>query len=450
MTIINKLTAVLLLGAGLILSSCSELEYQPLDARTSDAAISDAISANAAVLGAYSEMQDATLTFDGYLASSQYFSDEAIWTGTFPTRAEFSAFGVFPENATMAAMFSDYYDCVNTCNTVLASMDVVVDPALEQGTPTLRTVYQAELRFIRAFNYWYLANGWGNVPVVLDPTTPDGTDGATLNVPNNTKQEVYDQIEADLLFAEANLPATNAGGQRATADAAKMMLARLYLFEGDYDQALAFSEEIINSGTYSLETSFAAVFGEERGNSEQIWYLTFTELDGNSNSFFYYPSSLGGRLSISPSPELIAAYDTTDVRLGVTVVGSYGNKYQDVGTGTDPLYFCRYGEVLLIAAEAAAETGDLAKATGYLNQIRTRAGLEDATLTADNYVDMILTEKFKELALEGPYRLWDLRRRGLAESVLGPLGYTPGTDELWPIPQRDLDRNPNLNQNPGY
>ena len=117
------------------------------------------------------------------------------------------------------------------------------------------------------------------------------------------------------------------------------------------------------------------------------------------------------------------------------------------GTATDPIFFIRHAEMVLIAAEAAGEQGDFATATGWLNQVRARAGLDGLDLLdANNFVDAILQERFVEFALEGPFRLIDLRRKGQAESVLGSIGYD-ACDQVWPLPQRDIDRNPNLNQN---
>ena len=118
----------------------------------------------------------------------------------------------------------------------------------------------------------------------------------------------------------------------------------------------------------------------------------------------------------------------------------------NAGAATDPIFFIRHAEMVLIASEAAAELNDFTKANVYFNQVRTRAGLDPINLTSGNYIDFILAERFVEFALEGPFRLIDLRRRGFAELFLGPLGYD-SCDAVWPLPQRDIDRNTNLEQN---
>lgn len=441
------LTYVLPVLAGLAISSCAQLEYAPKNAVPSETAINNLASARAAIFGVYSEIQDGTLAFDGWLSNNQYFSDEATFTGTFPTRLEFGQLNVFPANTTMAGVFSDFYDVINVANNVIAALDAggFDDPGL---TPEAIASFKGEALFARAYTYWYLVNNWGTPPLITEPTRE--VTNEALQVPNSSTSAIYDQIIADLTFAKDNL--TTSGPDRASAAAASAMLARVYLELGQYGNALTEAESLIG-GAFELESDFSAAFASS--SSEAIWYLNFTNVDNNSLAFFYFPASKGGRLSISPSAKLINSYDPADTRFAATVdtaggVDPHFIKYQDIAGGTDPIYFIRYAEILLIAAEAAAETGDFTAASGYINQVRSRAGLPDVTLDASNYVDLILQERYLEMAAEGPQRLWDLRRRGKALEVLGPLGYEQGIDELWPFPQRDIDRNPNLQQNPGY
>lgn len=431
-----------LIASLLILQGCAELDIAPRNAVPTATAINNLASARAAVFGAYSEMQDATLAFDGWLSNTQMFSDEMIHTGTFPTRLEFGQLNVFPANTTMAAVFSDFYDVINICNNIIDVLPGVDDPTLSEAD---KNSLLGEAHFMRAFCYWYLTNNWTDVPLVLDPTVEVGDN---LNVPVNTKAEIMTQIKLDLEFAEANT--ATSGGFRVGVDAATAMLARWYLFNGDNANALAKAEELIDGGNYALEADYGSIFSG--GTSEQIWYLNFNSIDANSNAFFYFPSAKGGRLSISPSQKLIESYEAGDARLAVSIDSSsvpgqpHLIKYSDVAAGTDPIYFIRYAEVLLIAAEAAAAEGDFTKANDFYNQVRTRAGLAEKTLDAGNYVDLILEERFVEFAGEGPNRLWDLRRTGKAETELAPFGYD-ACDDVWPLPQRDLDRNPNLMQN---
>lgn len=432
------------LAACLLIVSVTACDYydldaiQPIDSVPANLAITNAQSAAAARAGLYDELQDATLAFDGYLAMPQYFSDEADWTGTFPTRAEFDNYNVLPANTTMAGVFTDYYDIINVANNILEILPTVEDPSLDDAS--LVNNFLAEARFARAFAYFNLVQGWNDVPLILTPTRGVGEE---LNVPASPVAEVIAQIITDLEFARDNLTDASLG---ITPAAASALLARIALIEGRWADAEAAALAAIGPD-YDLTT---VPYLED-----EIFYIKFNSTDGNSLAFFYGTAELNGRHSIEPSAKLIAAYEEGDIRkdISIGVDGSgvpYGNKYNDfnaaTGAQTDPLLVIRAAEMVLILAEANARMGDFETATRYLNQVRNRAGLDDVTLTAENFEDLILQERFVELAMEAGHRLWDLRRTGRALDVLGPDGYE-ACDDVWPLPQRDIDRNQNLVQN---
>lgn len=433
MKYINKLFLVILV---LSFGACTDLDdIDPINSIPTDAAINNLASAEAAVNGVYSAMQGGS--FDTWLSLAQYFSDECDFTGTFPTRLEFANFNVFPANGTMAGAFSGLYTVINNANTVEARLPLVTDVTL---TPELLNNFVAEARFVRAYCYLHLTMLFGDVPLVLTPTVEVGD---VLNVPNSTRAAIISQVIADATFAEENLTGTNPA--RATVASASALIARASLYSSDNATALSKAEEVIAGVDLTTRTYLEDI----------VFSLNYTSVDGNSLGFFYAPASLGGRHSIEPSATLRAAYEEGDIRrdLSIDDAGAipFGTKYDDyaaavAGSGTDPLLFIRFGEVFLIAAEAAAQTGDFAKANTYYNQVRARAGLAEKTLDSGNFIDLILAERFVELAMEGPHRLIDLRRTGKALDVLGPLGYE-SCDDFWPLPQRDIDRNPNLQQN---
>jgi hypothetical protein len=443
------LTIAISLASLLFFQGCSDfLEIVPKNSVPPALAINNLNSARGAVLGAYDELQDPELAFDGWLSLNQMFTDEMIHTGTFPTRLEFGQLNVFPANITMANAFTDVYDVINVVNNIIEVLPTVEDPTLDDAS---KNALLAHSYAIRAFCYWYLTNNWGDVPLV---TTPTREVDESLNVAASPKADVMALIKSDLDFADANIEAADPlglGSSVISKSAVTAMLARWYLFNGDNANALASAEEIITGGVHSLDADYGNLFGPNPGSAEHIWYLNFNTQDANSNAFFYFPSAKGGRLSISPSAELLAAYDPADLRYAVSfdtaTVPSEPHliKYKDIN-GSDPIYFIRYAEILLIAAEAAGAEGDFTKATDYINEVRTRAGVADVTLDASNYIDLILQERLLEFAGEGPNRLWDLRRTNKAEEILAPFGYDP-CDAVWPLPLRDLDRNPNLVQN---
>ena len=108
----------------------------------------------------------------------------------------------------------------------------------------------------------------------------------------------------------------------------------------------------------------------------------------------------------------------------------------------------RYADVLLMAAEAAAFSGDEGTAHQYLNMVRNRAGLEAIAPSGDLLIQAIQNERQLELAFEG-FRYIDLIRWRIAENELGNLGFS-SKHNLFPIPANELLRSPSLIQNPGW
>lgn len=425
----------------LLIFSCADLEnLEPINSIPSGTVFASEASAEAAVIGIYDEMQDPTLVFDGWLALPQYFSDEANATGTFPTRLEFGNLNVFPANTTMEAVFTDLYDVINVANNVIAGVPQVDEASF---TDAEKADFMAQAKFLRAHCYLHLVTLWNEVPLVLTPTVEVGDN---LFVARNSVGEIYDQIIKDFTEAANDLTAVT-GPTFASQQAANAFLARVALYQGNWSEAIAKAETVLGAGFDLTAVPFL---------EDQIYSLGFVSVDGNVLNFFYGSADTGGRYSIGPSQTIIDAFEPDDLRFAQTLdLTSYsvpvGTKYPSFaaansGTATDPIFFIRHAEMVLILAEAEAEMGNYATASGYLNQVRTRAGLADVTLDANNYVDAILQERFVEFAFEGPQRLIDLRRKGKAEAVLAPIGYD-ACDAVWPLPQRDIDRNINLVQN---
>jgi len=432
-----KFNFFFLLSLGIF--SCNNLDdLQPVNSIPTSDAITDLASAQAALNGVYSSLQDNDV--DKWLALPQLFSDEAESTGTFPSYLEFGNFNVFPSNNSSAGAFSSFYRTINNANNVIALVTGLEDPNI---TPESRNDIVAQAKFIRGHNYLQMVTLWNEVPLILEPTLEVGV---VLNFPVASVEAIYDQILADFTEASQNLLAVT-GPNIASQQAATAFLARVALYQGRWADALSLSTDALGADFDLTSLPFL---------TDQIYSLGYTSTDGNTLNFVYGPSELGGRYNLGPSLAIIEAYEPGDLRFDQTLdlmraSVPFAIKYPSFdagisGTATDPIFFIRHAELVLIAAEAAAEMGDFETANGFYNQVRSRAGLATNNLDASNYVDLILAERFVEFAFEGGHRLIDLRRKGRAESVLSPIGYD-ACDNVWPLPQRDVDRNPNLTQN---
>lgn len=419
--------------------SCADLDdLAPINSIPTEAAIIDQSSAQAALNGVYSSLQDNDV--DKWLALAQLFSDEAESTGTFPSYLEFGNFNVFPSNGSNTGSFTSFYTTINNANNVITLVSALSDPNFTQEAKD-NIIGQA--KFIRAQNYLQLVTLWEAVPLVLEPTEDVGE---VLNIPSTAVNEIYTQIIADFTDAAQTILAET-GPVVASKQAANAFLARIALYQNRWSDALSLSATVLGADFDLTGVPFL---------EDQIYSLGYTSADGNTLNFVYGPSELGGRYNLGPSEKIINAFEDGDLRFDqtldlTTASVPFAIKYPSFdagisGTATDPIFFIRHAELVLIAAEAAAEQGDFETASSYLNQVRARAGLAPVTLDASNYEAAILQERFVEFAFEGAFRLLDLRRRNQAEAVLGPLGYDT-CDNIWPLPQRDVDRNPNLQQN---
>lgn len=163
---------------------------------------------------------------------------------------------------------------VNTCNRVLSILEPLGTPASEK--------FVAELKALRAIYYYWLLDLFGNVPISTDFTQTDPP-------PNNTRKEVYDFIEEELVAALPQLqktgPNDNATYGRVNYYTAEAVLAKLYLnaqvFSGtaQWDKAIAACDEIINSNKYALMPNYRDNFTKNsKGSTEFIWVIPYDEI----------------------------------------------------------------------------------------------------------------------------------------------------------------------------
>ena len=359
-----------------------------------------------------------------------------------------------------------------------------------------------ETKFLRALYYFNLVNIFGGVPVITTTLSP-----ADANIPRNTIDEVYAQIESDLTAAIAalpllvDLPSTEKG--RATKGSAQTLLARAYLYQKKYSEAAAAALDVINSNQYILapgEDGFRTNFLISGENGpESIFEVQYSDAnatkgwaqeEGNEASNWLRPGFIGGwsgemfhksfREPNIDRPLPLQGIDPTDPRRKYTLTVANTNLPLDgddaymVPDGTLPQtsakhwsskqqygyndeinwIVLRYAEVLLIRAEALIELNStLNEATNRINEVRARVGFTTigAGKTQAELRDILRYERRIELAQEGT-RFWDLRRWNLLQEAMtfAKKSYLPKF-EYAPIPQNQIDLSQGvLIQNDGY
>jgi starch-binding outer membrane protein, SusD/RagB family len=208
-----------------------------------------------------------------------------IWTnGTGDVFPQLSTYNNLQGNNTIAldSLWKNTYAAINLCNLGITSISEVTDFSAQQ-----RAAREGELRFLRAFYYWHLAEIWGSVHFTTEPTS------GVVTVANKTPVEaIYRQIFEDLQFAVANLPATNTQYGRATQPVAKAFLARAFLSRGMNAEAIAMANDVIKNYGYSLQAKYVDLWNMGNlKNKEVIWAVDYsTNLaynDINSPSYLY-------------------------------------------------------------------------------------------------------------------------------------------------------------------
>lgn len=426
------------------------LDVNPRASILEKEAYDEPVELDIAVTGLYDGLQDADGAYGrNAVVYPDLYADALDFTGTYQTDREVDQHTLQAGNVAVSEIWADFFDTVNRANNVIAAA-----PDLEEqvGADQVEE-WMAQAYFVRALSYFNLVRFFGGVPLMLEPTWSVVED---FQPSRATEAQVYAQIEADLAEAIAGLPATGSA-YTATVPAAQMLLAKAHLEQGAVaDCALAgpLLDDVIGAG-YSLLPNYDDVFAVEN-NDELIFALEYTVNDNNALAFWFFSDypDFGGRWGFAPSADLLGAYEGVE-RADASVKQDpwgqvFGYKFRRIAAGDDDVPVLRLADAYLLRAEAnLCQSAADAVVVGDINQVRDRAEvpLLDplAVYTDAELVQAILHERLVELAMEG-HRFFDLRRLGMAESVLG----LTADQLLFPIPQRERDVNPNLEQNAGY
>jgi hypothetical protein len=366
----------------------------------------------------------------------------------------------------------------------------------------------AEAKFLRALYYWRLERVFGGVPLitkVVDPTNQASVDSVQTRA---TVTQVYNQIISDWTYAADTLPersgyaASDLG--RATKGAAEGFLSKVYMYLKDWQKAYDYSGMVISSGQYHLASDYAKIF-RQAGDNGPGSLFEIQAVGGPVNlgvQGYEVCQAVRGQFGWGfnvPSQSLEDSYECTDglpigqsplydpnnpsknrdPRLAATIIfpgdtmwdgtviisnppnprynkKAYISRTMETFDGNDwesnkHVHLLRYADILLVHAEAANELGKTTEALQYLNMVRARVNMPAVTTTQqDNLRMAIWHERRWELGMERD-RLFDLIREGRAAQVLGPLGFTAPKNDLFPIPQTQIDLSKGLlTQNPGY
>ncbi|MBF4473064.1 RagB/SusD family nutrient uptake outer membrane protein [Flavobacterium sp. HJJ] len=424
---------------------------------TGNVVFEDTNTASAALADVYAKLRDSgmlTGSSTGSASSLGLYADELYYYGASNENSLFVFNNTLLANtAAVSQLWNESYQIIYCANAVIAGCQNAV--ALSAAD---KKQFIGEALFVRALMHFYLTNLYGAVPYV---TAPDYEVNSTVE--RMPAAKVYDSVIDDLDQAAAVLPENYLSADRVRPNhyTAIALLARVYLYKGDWAASSNAASAVLNSPIYVWENNIDKTFLKEC--KATIWQFMPKTAGNNTDEgalfiFKSVPPSFAGL-----RPELFQSFANNDLRkthwIGAVTDGKntwyHAYKYKQkstTGTSVEYSIIFRLAEQYLIRAEARARQGDLIGAKEDLNVIRNTAGLPNTTaITADEIAAAVIQERRFELFTEYGHRFFDLKRNGLLDTVLPAV--KPGwnsTDGVWPIPEKELLANPKLTQNPGY
>ena len=460
----------------LTMVSCEKfLEEKPYDFIGSSNFYKTEGDANAALNGAFSSLQPQTYFGRTSWIVNELSGDLMKVNASLADRDNLYAQAFDANNGEIGNWWNSTYNLINRSNDVIKNVpNIVMDV-------TKRNNIVGNARFLRAMGYFDLVRSYGAIPLILVPTE----DLSNLKPARASIADIYKSIIEDLKYAEANCTAENliptTAKGRVSNGAATSLLAKVYLTKAtttakestDYSNSLAASNKVIASGLYSL-VSYKNVFDvTTENNAEHIFSVQF-DLPPNVGNIvvrMHLPASLNGTGSFVAEKSFEDSFISTDTRKALTLgrvssadANAYYSKFADplrqTNNARNNVLILRYADVLLMQSEALNEINalDPNKLTG-INAVRARAIpnsplplLLANVLTRDAFVDALVQERAWEFSAEGNRR-YDLLRLGrYKQRQLAVFNRTVDDKYLlFPIPQTEIDLNPNLKpQNPGF
>ncbi|MEH0154090.1 RagB/SusD family nutrient uptake outer membrane protein [Limibacter armeniacum] len=472
----NKVrTAIVLFVSCFIISSCEDfLDREPTSEVSNEELLSDLDGINFALAGVYSRLINSDYY---YLKGMQMYT--ALRSGNVKLNNSFSGiattnmlpvyeFNTLPSDSSpIIGSYQSLYQLITYANNIIEAI-----PNLADGDQTLKNQYLGEALTLRALAHFDLTRLYAQ-PYSY---TQNGTHLGIVTLPENIGvfelpsrsplYEAYRLIISDLEQAESLL-----GGYRSgrvtkafiSKGVAQALLARVYLYKKDWNNAITYASKVISNQDYQLvnHDNYLAAWAATTTNQEDIFVLETSENGAPKLAAQF--GQIGTQTTVGIlTKDLLEIYDDGDIRAELIEEkkeGAYVTRkfHYDASYGDRYFPIIRLAEMYLIRAESSAEIGDNIQARADLGIIQQRANPDASpvTLSGDALKDAILLERRKELALEGHY-YFDLIRRGKdivrtdCNASMNCTVSTPSDLQILPIPQKNININDNLEQNQGY
>ncbi|APS39794.1 RagB/SusD family nutrient uptake outer membrane protein [Salegentibacter sp. T436] len=374
------------------------------------------------------------------------------------TRMEFHQHQITSENTSNLFLWNSAYNMVYITNAFLEGLQ-----SSENIGSEVKSQLEGEARFIRAFTYFNLVNLYGDVPLILTTNYKENELAFRTHA-----EDIYTQITLDLEKTIELLPGEN-GNMRTKVNkyTAMAMLARVHLYNQQWQMAEELSSQVISNNSYVLLEELNDVF--LANSQEAIWQISpagrgTATTHTNEGNYFIIDPVFSFLTSVQLDENFIENFNEDDTRFSNWI--SYNEslnayfpyKYKIWNSNEQPSteysMVLRLAEQFLIRAEARLMQDNFTGAIEDINTIRHRAGLAPLSntnnLETEVLLDEIMEQRSKELFTEWGHRWLDLKRTGRYEVLWENDPLWEDTDLLYPIPAEERMKNPNLTQNPGY
>lgn len=458
-------------------NSCKKyLELAPENSTYDEIFWKDANNIPSAVAGGYNLLREAfrldrSYFIFGDLAASNFTVGSDYWNYKEITKAGNFNFKYVPYLESSLLDWTRFYRVINQCNLIIEKTPLIPNSDFYDGEAE-KMDYIAKARFLRAYTYFYMQRIWGDVILVKESFKDP------QNIPplaRASQDETLRFCIDDLLFVIDNVDA-DGSKTMASVGAAKALLAHVYAWQHDYINAEIMANEVIISGTYSLEAidDYTEIW---KGDSEEvIWEIPMLYSE-NGNEFtreffniFLVDPYISGKTSSSawkvdntivtdyfdePEDRLESVVDNDNYLTKYSNVVQYDANNNEIYAVSNNLVLLRLADLYLLRAEAYSKNNKDGLALGDLNKIRVRAGLSAISTTGDDLFLEIFRERRRELIGEG-HAQFDLIRMGML-TLLDEFNVVYSSDRInnqgfyWPLYMRVLlPQNELLTQNPWW
>jgi len=415
----------------------------------------DVQTANAALSGLYASLyDDSPLSGDLTGSIMGTYTDDLDFYPPTNTDGTLDLYtnSLIAGNPKIYAYWTAAYQKVYMANAIIEG----VDNSMSLSSADKNRI-KGEALLVRSILFFYLQQIFGDIPLPISTHYQ-----VNQSLGKTSSVDVLNKLVTDLIDCRNMLTDDYRNSERIYPNrkVADLMLAKTYLLQHRWNDAEASLKSIVQHPLYPFQNDITKVF--INSGKHIIWQLK-PKNNGDATKeakLYYFVNSAPNTFALTPS--LMSTFSNVDKRklnwISSVTVGSNTwyrpSKYKNQTSNlTEYSVIFRLEETYLLLAESLANQNKIDEALPYVNATRQRAGLTNLAgqFTQSEIIDEILLESRREFFTEHGHRFFDLKRTGRLNVLIGIKPNWKNYHNLWPLPQKELTLNPNMNpQNTGY